>query len=119
MPARCCRPCNRLCRQRSPFFARRLRIGVKSAGEQKFKKDVSGPPQLELAENPDILATIAQAKTNRPALVIGFAAETEQVIDYAQAKRRKKQCDWIVANDVSDDVFGAEGNAVTLISPSG
>ena len=94
---------------------------VKSAGEQKFKKDVSGPPQLELAENPDILATIAQAKTNRPALVIGFAAETEQVIDYAQAKRRKKQCDWIVANDVSPatGVMGGDENTVHLIRDEG
>ena len=90
---------------------------VKSAGDQKFKKDVSGPPQLELAENPDILATIAQAKANRPMLVIGFAAETEHVLAYAQAKRLKKQCDWIVANDVSPDsgVMGGDQNTVHLI----
>jgi phosphopantothenoylcysteine decarboxylase/phosphopantothenate--cysteine ligase len=91
--------------------------GVKSAGEQKYKKDISGPPRLELAENPDILATIAQAKTDRPALVIGFAAETEQVVAYAQAKLKKKQCDWIVANDVSPatGVMGGDQNTVHLI----
>ena len=90
---------------------------VKSAGEQKYKKDISGPPRLELAENPDILATIAQASTNRPRLVIGFAAETEHVVDYAQAKRKKKQCDWIVANDVSPatGIMGGDHNKVHLI----
>ena len=90
---------------------------VQSAGNQKIKKEKAGPPHLELAENPDILATIAQSKTNRPPLVIGFAAETENVIAYAQAKRLKKQCDWIVANDVSPDsgVMGGDQNTVHLI----
>ncbi len=94
---------------------------VQAAGDQKIKKDQAGPPSLALAENPDILATIAQAHTMRPPLVIGFAAETEHVIDYAQAKRKKKQCDWIVANDVSpgSGVMGGDQNAVHLIRDNG
>ena len=90
---------------------------VASAGTQKIKKEKAGPPHIELTENPDILATIAQAKTHRPPLVIGFAAETEHVLAHAQAKRIKKQCDWIVANDVSpaSGVMGGDQNTVHLL----
>jgi phosphopantothenoylcysteine decarboxylase/phosphopantothenate--cysteine ligase len=91
------------------------------AGEQKLKKDGSGPPQLALVENPDILATISKLKTQRPALVIGFAAETEKVIEHAKAKLKRKGCDWIVANDVSAEggAMGGDDNAVHLITASG
>ncbi|MEM7429857.1 MAG: bifunctional phosphopantothenoylcysteine decarboxylase/phosphopantothenate--cysteine ligase CoaBC [Pseudomonadota bacterium] len=96
--------------------------GVAEPGEQKMKKDGSGAvPPLELSENPDILATVAKMKKNRPALVVGFAAETENVIDNARAKLEKKGCDWIVANDVSPDegVFGGSENTVHLITGDG
>jgi phosphopantothenoylcysteine decarboxylase/phosphopantothenate--cysteine ligase len=88
---------------------------------QKLKKDASGPPKLALVENPDILATIAKLKTKRPALVIGFAAETENVIEHAKAKLERKGCDWIVANDVSaaGGAMGGDDNAVHLITASG
>jgi phosphopantothenoylcysteine decarboxylase/phosphopantothenate--cysteine ligase len=88
------------------------------AGAQKLKKDGSGPPRLELVENPDILARIAKLKTKRPKLVIGFAAETEKVIEHARAKLKRKGCDWIVANDVSAEggAMGGDDNAVHLIS---
>jgi len=89
---------------------------------QKIKKDGnSGPPTLELAENPDILANLAAAGTKRPGLVIGFAAETETVVSHAIEKRRRKGCDWIVANDVSPrtGTFGGDDNTVHLIAESG
>ncbi|MGL1724221.1 phosphopantothenoylcysteine decarboxylase domain-containing protein, partial [Vibrio parahaemolyticus] len=70
---------------------------------QKLKKSPAGPPTLALVENPDILATLA-TRADRPRLVIGFAAETERVIEHAIAKRQRKGADWIVANDVSGDV---------------
>ena len=91
---------------------------VAHAGEQKLKKDAGGPPQLALTENPDILATVAKGKTNRPALVIGFAAETEKVIEHAKAKLKRKGCDWIVANDVSaaGGAMGGDDNAVHLVT---
>jgi phosphopantothenoylcysteine decarboxylase/phosphopantothenate--cysteine ligase len=94
---------------------------VANAGAQKMKKDGSGkPPALEFAENPDILATVSQGP-NRPALVVGFAAETEHVVDHATAKRARKGCDWIVANDVSPStgIMGGAENAVTLITAKG
>ncbi len=71
---------------------------------------------LNLTENPDILATLAAPSPRRPQLVIGFAAETHDVLTYAQAKRAAKNCDWIVANDVSGDVMGGDMNQATLIS---
>jgi phosphopantothenoylcysteine decarboxylase / phosphopantothenate---cysteine ligase len=83
-----------------------------------MKKDASGrAPALEFAENPDILAQISKGP-NRPQLVIGFAAETEKVVDHATAKRARKGCDWIVANDVSPGtgIMGGSENAVTLIT---
>jgi phosphopantothenoylcysteine decarboxylase/phosphopantothenate--cysteine ligase len=82
---------------------------VENAGDsaRKIKKDGSGqPPALKLVENPDILAGLC-ASPRRPALVVGFAAETHDVIANAQAKRLRKGADWIVANDVSGDVMGA------------
>lgn len=88
------------------------------ASAQKIKKGASGPPTLTLVENPDILATLARSP-QRPALVIGFAAETENVIENAIAKRLRKGADWIVANDVSGDVMGGDNNAVHLVSAGG
>lgn len=86
---------------------------------QKIKKDGSGaPPTLTLVENPDILATLANSP-RRPHLLIGFAAETENVIANAVAKRIRKNCDWIIANDVSGDVMGGEANAVHIVTAAG
>lgn len=85
----------------------------------KIKKAPGGPPSLALTENPDILAGLSAAGPRRPALVVGFAAETEDLIGNARRKLSRKGCDWIVANDVSADVFGADGNAATLITAAG
>lgn len=85
---------------------------------EKIKKRGSAPPALMLTENPDILANLSSAR-NRPELVIGFAAETENVIDYARAKRKRKAADWIIANDVSGDVMGGNNNRVHIISADG
>ena len=85
----------------------------------KLKKDGAGSmPGLELVENPDILTTLSQPGPRRPGLVIGFAAETEQVIDHATDKLRRKGCDWILANDVSasQGVFGGNDNTVHLVT---
>jgi phosphopantothenoylcysteine decarboxylase / phosphopantothenate---cysteine ligase len=94
---------------------------VISASGQKLKKGEGGPPTLALAQNPDILATVAGLDGYRPRLVVGFAAETENVLEYARAKRLRKGCDWIVANDVSPvtGIMGGSENAVTLITPLG
>jgi phosphopantothenoylcysteine decarboxylase/phosphopantothenate--cysteine ligase len=95
---------------------------VTNASGSKMKKDGSGKaPAIEFAENPDILAHVAGLKKNRPALVVGFAAETDDVVDNAAAKRKRKGCDWIVANDVSPEtgIMGGAENAVTLISAAG
>ncbi len=94
---------------------------VANAGDSKIKKDGSGLPKLDFAENPDILATVAQMGEGRPKLVVGFAAETDDVIANATAKRARKQCDWIVANDVSPEtgIMGGSENAVTLITADG
>lgn len=91
---------------------------VAGAGDQKLKKQPGGaPPALALAENPDILATLSAAGPERPMLVVGFAAETNDVLTYAQAKLARKGCDWIVANDVSPGTgtFGGDRNTVHLI----
>ncbi|MCF3932156.1 bifunctional phosphopantothenoylcysteine decarboxylase/phosphopantothenate--cysteine ligase CoaBC [Acuticoccus sp. M5D2P5] len=85
------------------------------AAAQKLKKTASGPPALTLSENPDILATISRSAA-RPRLVVGFAAETENVIEHARAKLARKGCDWILANDVSTGVFGEADNSVHLIT---
>ncbi|MCA1413711.1 bifunctional phosphopantothenoylcysteine decarboxylase/phosphopantothenate--cysteine ligase CoaBC [Bradyrhizobium sp. NBAIM20] len=91
---------------------------VANEGEQKLKKTAAGMPPLQLVENPDILATISKLAEQRPRLVIGFAAETEHLIDNAKAKFARKGCDWIVANDVSPatGVMGGDRNTVHLLS---
>jgi phosphopantothenoylcysteine decarboxylase / phosphopantothenate---cysteine ligase len=94
---------------------------VTNASGQKMKKDGSGKaPALEFAENPDILAAVSNGP-HRPRLVVGFAAETTDVVAHATAKRARKGCDWIVANDVSPStgIMGGAENAVTLISDAG
>ena len=89
------------------------------ASAQKIKKDGSGVmPMLALVENPDILAGLARSP-KRPRLLIGFAAETENVVENAKAKLARKGCDWIVANDVSGDVMGGAANTVHLVTASG
>jgi phosphopantothenoylcysteine decarboxylase/phosphopantothenate--cysteine ligase len=88
------------------------------APEQKIKKDGGIIPALNLTENPDILASLAK-HPNRPKLLIGFAAETEKIVEHAQAKLTKKGCDWIVANDVSGDVMGGANNAFHIITKDG
>jgi phosphopantothenoylcysteine decarboxylase/phosphopantothenate--cysteine ligase len=94
---------------------------VDKAGVGKIKKDGGKPPALSLVENPDILASVARRKANRPALVVGFAAETDNVLDNARAKLAKKGCDWIVANDVSaaSGVMGGDRNTVHLVTRDG
>jgi phosphopantothenoylcysteine decarboxylase/phosphopantothenate--cysteine ligase len=91
---------------------------VANEGEQKLKKTAGSMPPLQLVENPDILATISKLTDKRPPLVIGFAAETEHLIDNAKSKLARKGCDWIVANDVSPatGVMGGDRNTVHLIS---
>ncbi len=87
---------------------------------QKIKKSTAAPV-LELVENPDILAHLSKPGKHRAALVVGFAAETGSLIKRAKAKRKKKGCDWIVANDVSpgSEVFGGASNTVHLIDAGG
>jgi phosphopantothenoylcysteine decarboxylase/phosphopantothenate--cysteine ligase len=90
--------------------------------EHKIKKERGGLTNIPLAENPDILKAVAQMKAGRPALVIGFAAETDDIIAHAEAKRLRKGCDWIIANDVSAGAHCAMGgdlNAVTILSDGG
>ncbi|GIK48992.1 MAG: phosphopantothenate synthase [Alphaproteobacteria bacterium] len=89
------------------------------AADEKLKKDKAGLPAISLAENPDILATLSKPGKKRPKLVIGFAAETENVEEHARAKIARKGCDWIVANDVSGDVMGGAENQVLLIKTDG
>ncbi len=94
---------------------------VENAGDQKVKKSLSGGPFLQFAENPDILAHVAAKTSGRPRLVVGFAAETQNVIAYAQDKLARKKCDLIVANDVSParGVMGGAQNEVHLVSKAG
>jgi phosphopantothenoylcysteine decarboxylase/phosphopantothenate--cysteine ligase len=94
---------------------------VAAAGEQKMKKGAGGAPKLELVENPDILAAVAHRTSERPPLVVGFAAETEHVIENARAKLARKGCDWIVANDVSPatGIMGGDRNTVHLVTRDG
>ncbi len=93
---------------------------VESTSDQKIKKTDKGAPEIKLTQNPDILAQIAKHE-NRPTLVIGFAAETQDVEAYATAKRQRKGCDWILANDVSAEtgIMGGSENQITLISEAG
>ncbi len=94
---------------------------VSGASDRKLKKSKDGLPALEFTENPDILAGVAQMTEGRPRLVVGFAAETHDVEAHATAKRARKGCDWIVANDVSPatGIMGGSENAVTLITEDG
>jgi phosphopantothenoylcysteine decarboxylase/phosphopantothenate--cysteine ligase len=92
---------------------------VDAVASGKIKKAPGGPPSLALIENPDILAGVSAPGPRRPRLVIGFAAETTELEANARAKLSRKGCDWIVGNDVSGDVFGADGNAVTLFTRDG
>ena len=94
---------------------------VATAADQKMKKEAGGLPTLQLAENPDILKTLSQKTEGRPALVVGFAAETENVAAYATAKRARKGCDWILANDVSPatGTFGGDSNTIHLVTADG
>jgi len=89
------------------------------ATNKKIKKGKTGLPPLELMENPDILHTLSNMKTKRPKLVVGFAAETNDVVKHAQAKLLKKGCDWIIANDVSGDVMGGDHNAMIWVTADG
>lgn len=95
---------------------------VENASATKLKKDQSGKaPALSFAENPDILATVSRMSEGRPELVVGFAAETNDVVALATAKRDRKKCDWIIANDVSPStgIMGGSENAITIITPTG
>jgi phosphopantothenoylcysteine decarboxylase/phosphopantothenate--cysteine ligase len=98
---------------------------VAAAAETKIKKGSGPVPALSLAQNPDILASVAGRRTGRPALVVGFAAETDNVLEHARAKLARKGCDLIIANDVSltgsgisGGVMGAADNAVQVIGPN-
>ncbi len=96
--------------------------GVAKPANHKIKKDESARPRaLELAANPDILKSVSNAGIKRPKLVIGFAAETENLVEFAQAKLRAKGCDWILANDVSPatGTFGGDRNTIHLVTQSG
>jgi phosphopantothenoylcysteine decarboxylase/phosphopantothenate--cysteine ligase len=94
---------------------------AKKTSGQKLKKNGKSAPQLEFTVNPDILATLSAAGNARPRLVVGFAAETENVIAHAQAKLAKKGCDWILANDVSagTGTFGGDQNTIHVIDAAG
>jgi len=92
-----------------------------SNSREKIKKTGKSTPELALVENPDILATVAHRKTRRPKLVIGFAAETERVVEHAKAKLARKGCDWILANDVSPEtgIMGGDSNTIHLVTRDG
>jgi phosphopantothenoylcysteine decarboxylase / phosphopantothenate---cysteine ligase len=92
-----------------------------ASNREKIKKTARGTPELALVENPDILATVAHRKSGRPELVIGFAAETEHVVEHAKAKLARKGCDWILANDVSPEtgIMGGDSNTIHLVTRNG
>lgn len=92
---------------------------VETQAREKLKKTEAGPPSLVLAENPDILASISRSRA-RPRIVVGFAAETEKITEHAVQKLKRKGCDIIVANDVSQatGVFGGDHNTVHLVTPN-
>ncbi len=94
---------------------------VTEAANSKIKKGAEGPPALSFAENPDILAHVSGLAETRPKLVVGFAAETDDVVAHATEKRRRKGCDWIVANDVRPEtgIMGVTENDVVLITEDG
>ena len=126
MPIETARDMLKLCEDEMPadiaiFAAAVADWRVEKAADEKMKKGSGDPPRLTLAENPDILRTIATRKTGRPAIVVGFAAETEHVIQHATEKLGRKGCDVIVANDVSPEsgVFGGDRNKVHLVTSNG
>ncbi len=86
--------------------------------EQKIKKDNDRSPVLKFKENPDILRHVSNLKENRPQLVIGFAAETSDLHKNAETKFKKKGCDWLIANDVSDStgIMGGDDNRITIFT---
>jgi len=94
---------------------------IENSGEKKLKKSKDGLPDLTFTENPDILANLSKRSEHRPPLVVGFAAETENTVEYATAKRLRKGCDLIVANDVSagTGIMGGANNQVHIISAEG
>lgn len=94
---------------------------VANSSNQKVKKKAGSLPDLALTENPDILATVSQMSQGRPDLVVGFAAETQDILENGSAKLARKKCDWIVANDVSPEsgTFGGDQNSVHLITTDG
>ncbi len=94
---------------------------VDAVANEKLKKRAGSNPSLALVENPDVLATLARHSNKRPRLVIGFAAETENLLAHAREKLARKGCDWIVANDVSPEtgVFGGANNQVHLVTKNG
>jgi phosphopantothenoylcysteine decarboxylase/phosphopantothenate--cysteine ligase len=94
---------------------------VAEPGREKIKKQRGTAPSLALVENPDILATVSQGASGRPRLVVGFAAETQDLLDNARQKLARKGCDLILANDVSPQsgVMGGDRNRVHLVSPEG
>ena len=123
MPVETARDMLKLCEDELPadiaiFAAAVADWRVETVASEKMKKGSNGPPQLTLAENPDILRTIATRKAGRPKIVVGFAAETEHVIQHATEKLGRKGCDVIVANDVSPEsgVFGGDRNKVHLVT---
>ena len=110
-----------ICFKPSPFLDGQYTVFGQVVQGMEFVDNIKkgdAAPALSLSENPDILALVA-ASPRRPALVIGFAAETEQVITHATAKRARKRADWIVANDVSGEVMGGDANTVHLVTDSG
>ena len=92
--------------------------GVEAPAKTKIKKSKHGAPSIPWSENPDILQTVA-SHADRPELVVGFAAETDSVLEHARAKLARKGCDWILANDVSSGVFGSDRNQLTLVHADG
>jgi len=94
-----------------PARAATKKLKIKGAG--------SATPSMELAENPDILKTVSNKRKHRPRLVIGFAAETHDVEEHAEAKLKRKGCDWIVVNDVSGDIMGGLENEIALVTRTG
>ena len=93
---------------------------VAETAAQKIKKN-GKPPALKLAENPDILKTLSEAGNRRPRLVVGFAAETTDIVRHAREKLARKGCDWILANDVSPSsgTFGGDSNTIHLVDAAG
>ncbi len=92
---------------------------VKNPADQKIKKQNNEMPALDFEENPDILQTLSNNKKNRPTLMVGFAAESQNVKEYARNKLDKKGCDWIIANDISGDIMGGDHNQVHIITRNG